>query len=102
MTPEMITWILASVGVCAATTATGIRVVYTRGTVKQDALEQRVDAAAEQTRLDLEECKTSHANCLKKGETLTADLIAVSGRVERLEGWMDGRKAGKNESEGDE
>ncbi len=100
MTPEMITWLLASTAACATAAVTGIRVVYNRETVKQDALEMRVDAATEQVRIDLEECKVSHADCLKKGEMLTADLISVSGRVERLEGWMDGREAGKNESDG--
>jgi hypothetical protein len=102
MTPEIVAWILAATGTVGATTLAGVRVVYQRSTQKQDALEAKVEAAAEQTRLDLVECKTSHADCIQKGEKLTADLVAMSGRVERLEGWMDGREAGKNEIEGDE
>lgn len=100
MTPEILSWILASTAACVATAGTGIRVVYNRGVKKQDALEERVRGAAEQTRIDLDECKTSHADCLKKGDVLTSQLVEVSGRVERLEGWMDGREAGKKETEG--
>jgi hypothetical protein len=97
MTPEMISWTLAATATIASSAVVGIRVVYTRNTKKQDALEERIEKSDAQIRLDLRECKESHAECLEKGEKLTFDLVEVSGRVERLEGWMEGREAGKNE-----